>query len=127
MKERRSYEETNPLTKAANGLRQKQTEEEKRLWFKLRDKQACGVKFRRQEPIGTYIVDFVNYENKLIIEVDGNPHNEEAIKINDGYRTEWLKSQGFKVLRFWNCEIINDLEKVVEKIKEKLNNDFTLT
>ena len=110
----------NPITEAAKELRQRQTEAEKRLRFKLRDKQACGVKFRRQEPIGTYIVDFVNYENKLIFEVDGDHHTETEVKINDAYRTQWLESEGYRIIRFWNSEIISDLEKVIEKIKVNL-------
>ena len=112
--------EENPITRAAKELRRRQTESEKRLWFKLRDNQACGVKFRRQEPIGTYIVDFVNYEKKLIVEVDGNHHTETEVKINDSYRTQWLKSEGYRILRFWNYEVINNLEKVIEKIKVNL-------
>jgi very-short-patch-repair endonuclease len=115
--------EENPITRAAKELRRRQTETEKRLWFKLRDNQACGVKFRRQEPIGKYIVDFVNYENKLIIEVDGNHHTETEVKINDADRTRWLKSEGFKILRFWNSEIMRNLEKVIEKIKENLQQE----
>jgi len=112
--------EENPITRAAKELRRRQTEAEKRLWFKLRDNQTCGVKFRRQEPIGKYIVDFVNYENKLIVEVDGNHHTETETKIDDIYRANWLKSEGFRILRFWNSEIISNLEKVIEKIKVNL-------
>jgi len=78
----------NPITEAAKGLRQRPTEAEKKLWGKLKAKKNNGVKFRRQEPIGSYIVDFVGFENKLIIEFDGNPHKEKEVKINDMYRTE---------------------------------------
>jgi very-short-patch-repair endonuclease len=112
--------DNNPITKAAKELRQRQTDAERRLWFKLRDKQTCGIKFRRQEPIGSFIVDFVNYEKKLIIEIDGNPHRETKTRINDNYRTQWLQSQDYKVLRFWNAEIVDDIEKVVSKIKSYL-------
>ena len=112
------------MSLAARELRQKQTEAEKRLWFKLRDKQACGIKFRRQEPIGAYIVDFVNFDYKMIVEIDGSPHNKTETKINDGYRTQWLQSEGFKVLRFWNSEILNDINGTVEKIKDILNQCF---
>ena len=105
---------------AAKELRQRQTEAEKRLWFKLRDKRICGVKFRRQEPIGSFIVDFVNYDKKLVIEIDGSPHNETEVKLNDNQRTLWLQSEGFKVLRFWNAEIMDNLNKVVEKIRYNL-------
>jgi very-short-patch-repair endonuclease len=108
------------LTEAAKQLRKRQTEAEKRLWFKLRDKQLKDVKFRRQVPIGNYIVDFVSFEKKLIIEIDGNPHRETQTRVNDTQRSLWLQEQGFKVLRFWNSEIENNLDKVVRKIKDTL-------
>jgi very-short-patch-repair endonuclease len=112
--------EEKPIKQAARELRYKQTEAERRLWFKLRDQQLDDVKFRRQEPIGSYIVDFVSFEKKLVIEIDGNPHRERETKINDGFRTQWLKSRGYKVLRFWNSEIINHLDDVVNKIRDYL-------
>ena len=108
------------MTEAAKELGQRQTEAEKQLWIMLKAKRFHGAKFRRQEPIGNYIVDFVNYENKLIIEVDGGPHNKTEVQINDTFRTLWLKSQGFNVLRFWNREILNNIEVVLEKIKESM-------
>jgi len=108
------------LTEAARQLRKRQTEAEKRLWFKLRDKQLKDVKFRRQEPIGSYVVDFVSFEKKLIIEIDGNPHRETQTRVNDKQRSLWLLQQGFKVLRFWNSEIENNLDKVVSKIKDSV-------
>jgi 5-methyltetrahydrofolate--homocysteine methyltransferase len=108
------------ITEAAKELRQKQTEAEKILWFKLRDKQMDRVKFRRQEPIGNYIVDFVNFEKKLVIEIDGSPHRETIVKINDKQRTSWLKSEGSRIIRFWNADILNDIEGVMEKIKGNL-------
>jgi len=107
----------NPIVDAAKELRKNQTEAEKRLWFKLREKQLCGVKFRRQEPIGNYIVDFVSFENKLVIEIDGSPHKKTETKLNDHQRTLWLQSEGFKVLRFWNGDILNNLEVVINRIK----------
>ena len=110
----------NPIADAAKELRKSQTEAEKRLWFKLREKQLCGVKFRRQEPIGNYIVDFVSFENKLVIEVDGSPHKKTETKRNDRQKTLWLQSEGFKVLRFWNGDILNNLEGVIKMIKGNL-------
>ena len=68
-----------------------------------------GIKFRRQQPIGDYIVDFVAFEKRLVIEVDGGQHAEEE-KDNDMRRDEWLRSQGFRVLRFWNTEVLQNLE-----------------
>ncbi len=78
------------------------------------------MKFRRQEPIGSYIVDFVNYENKLVIEVDGSRHKETETKINDNYRTEWLRSEGFKILRFWNSEVLKNTKAVLDEINNSL-------
>jgi very-short-patch-repair endonuclease len=108
------------IAEAARELRQRQTEAEKLLWARLRDRQLCGVKFRRQEPIGNYIVDFVSFETKLILEIDGNPHKEMETKINDNQRTLWLQGEGFRVLRFWNADILNDVKGVLEKIKGNL-------
>jgi very-short-patch-repair endonuclease len=110
----------NPIADAAKELRKSQTEAEKRLWFKLREKQLCGVKIRRQEPIGNYIVDFVSFENKLVIEVDGSPHKKTETKRNDRQKTLWLQSEGFKVLRFWNGDILNNLEGVIKMITGNL-------
>ena len=110
----------NLIAEAAKELRQRQTEAEKRLWFKLRDKQLCGAKFRRQEPVGNYIIDFVCFEKKLVLEIDGNPHTQMEVKRNDNQRTLWLQSEGFRVLRFWNADILNNVEGVLEKIKDDL-------
>jgi very-short-patch-repair endonuclease len=106
----------NVITKAAKDLRQKQTEAEQMLWRRIRNKQLNGIKFRRQEPLGSYIVDFVSFEKKLIIEIDGSPHNEEQINKNDKQRSLWLRGEGFKVLRFWNSEIVRDIEGALTKI-----------
>ena len=75
-----------------------------------------GIKVRRQQPIGDYIVDFVAFEKRLVIEVDGGQHAEEE-KDNDMRRDEWLRSQGFRVLRFWNTEVLQNLEGVLETIR----------
>ena len=88
------------LTHLARRLRRESTEAEKLLWSYLRRKSLFGFKFRRQEQIGDYIVDFVCYEKKLIIVLDGGHHNQDETKINDDRRQIWLKSQNFKVIRF---------------------------
>ena len=111
-----------PVT-VARGLRQKQTEAEKLLWFKLRNKQLGGVKFRRQQPIGNYIVDFICFEKKLIIEIDGGQHNEALIKENDIQRTKWLEAEGYRVLRFWNSDVMNNAEGVLESISGVLTRE----
>jgi very-short-patch-repair endonuclease len=107
------------LTDAAKELRKNATEAEKFLWQRLHAKQLHGFKFRRQEQIGRFIVDFVCYERKLIVEADGGQHAVELEK--DAERTAWLHSQGFKVLRFWNHEILTNLEGVLMEIEQHLN------
>jgi very-short-patch-repair endonuclease len=76
-----------------------------------------GIKFRRQEPIGNYIVDFVAYDKRIVIELDGGQHAEEE-KEKDRRRDEWLNSQGFRVMRFWNNEVLENLEGVLEAIRD---------
>jgi very-short-patch-repair endonuclease len=107
----------NNLTYFAKNLRKRSTDVENLLWRHLRARQIEGIKFRRQCPIGKYIVDFVCFESKIIIEVDGGQHSIEREK--DKERDEWLKSQGFKVLRFWNNEVLTNIEGVLEVIRDK--------
>ena len=82
----------------------------------MKGKNLEGIKFRRQEPIGDYIVDFVAFEKRLVIEVDGGQHAEDE-KDSDMRRDAWLRSQGFRVLRFWNNEVLQNLEGVLETIR----------
>ncbi|MCJ7832999.1 MAG: DUF559 domain-containing protein [Deltaproteobacteria bacterium] len=103
-----------PLRNAAKNLRKQATNTELSLWFYLQAKQLDGIKFRRQQPIGKYIVDFVCFEKKIIIEVDGGQHLESE---NDKNRDEWLAKQGFKVLRFWNNEVLTNMIGVLEVIR----------
>jgi len=97
-------------------LRNNTPDTEKFLWKYLRLKQIEGLKFRRQQPIGNYIVDFVCLEKRLIIELDGGQHAEEIEK--DKKREKWLKEQGFKVLRFWNTDVLTNIEGVIEEIRQ---------
>ena len=85
------------------------------MWSRLRAEQLEGLKFRRQQLIGNYIIDFVCFEKKIVIEVDGGQHAIEKGK--DSIRDEWLKGQGFKVLRFWNNEVLMNIESVLEVIR----------
>ncbi|MFZ3019075.1 MAG: succinate dehydrogenase assembly factor 2 [Gallionella sp.] len=101
----------------AKQLRRTMTDAEKLLWFRLRDHRFCGVKFKRQQPLGDYIVDFVSFEKKLVIEVDGGQHFESE---SDRRRDIWLRNQGFEVLRFWNNEVLGQTESVMEKIFQVL-------
>jgi very-short-patch-repair endonuclease len=103
----------------ARHLRISQTEVEKRLWYRLRNRQICGCKFRRQESIGRYIVDFACFERSLVIELDGGQHAAETAK--DESRTRWLESQGYFVLRFWNNDVIDNIDGVLDRIAEELN------
>ena len=107
-------------TTLARELRKRQTDAERALWNKLRSKQIEGVKFRRQQPIGPYIVDFVSLERKLIIEIDGGQHNERKVREKDQEREEWLKEKGYQTLRFWNNDVLTNIEGVLERIKENL-------
>lgn len=97
-------------------LRQNSTEVEKRLWFELRD-MKLGPKFKRQHSIGGYITDFYCAKYKLIIELDGEIHNSEAAKEYDSIRDRYFEDLNYKVLRFLNTEVENNIEKVLEKIK----------
>jgi len=107
------------MTKLAKGLRKRSTEAEITIWQKIRSKQLNGHKFKRQQPIGNYIVDFVCFDRKLIIEIDGGQHAIEKEK--DQQRELWLQSEGFAILRFWNTEIFENIDGVLASIMEKLN------
>jgi very-short-patch-repair endonuclease len=88
------------------------TDAELRLWFRVRAGKL-GVRFRRQEPIGRYIVDFVCRSRRLIVEVDGSQHLESA---QDRQRDTWLRAQGYEVLRFWNSDVLLHTDNVIETI-----------
>jgi very-short-patch-repair endonuclease len=102
--------------KNAKQLRGLQTEAEQKLWSFLRNKQLKGKKFRRQHAIADYVVDFYCHEGKLAIELDGNYHNSEESKEYDKARTILLNEYGITVLRFWNEEVMKEVERVLEKI-----------
>ena len=99
----------------AKALRTNQTEAEQRLWYHLRAHRFMDLKFKRQKPIGCYIVDFVCVERLLIIEIDGGQHAEQVDY--DKRRDAWLRSQGYTVLRFWNNEVMQQLEGVLEQMR----------
>ncbi|HDZ8929086.1 endonuclease domain-containing protein [Aeromonas dhakensis] len=102
---------THPFAKR---MRREATLAEQKLWLQLRDRRLAGVKFRRQMPIGPYIVDFISLEQRLIIEVDGAQHNEPAERQYDGARTAYLNQQGFRVIRVWNNDVLSRMEAVLE-------------
>ena len=97
-------------------MRSNMTDEERKLWEILRAHRFYGYKFKRQVLIGNYIVDFLCPEKNLIIEIDGGQHNEPSNIEYDEKRTEYLKQQGYKVLRFWNDEVWNNFADVIDKI-----------
>ena len=108
----------NKLTAYARALRKNQTDVERIVWNQLKSRKISGYKFRRQQPIGPYIVDFINFEKKLNIELDGSQH--AANKDKDKIRDSWLNSQGYQVLRFWNNEVFDNLDGVLTVIQGRL-------
>jgi very-short-patch-repair endonuclease len=114
-------------TEIARKLRKNLTDAEKYLWKRLRFKQLAGLKFRRQQPIGNYIVDFVCFERRIAIEIDGGQHAEDHKKSKDIKRDSWLRQQGFKVLRFWNNEALKNINGVLEVIMKEFLSHPPLT
>jgi very-short-patch-repair endonuclease len=107
-----------PLARSRE-LRRDSTDAEKRLWSLLRNRNLEGWKFRRQVPIDSFIVDFCCIEARLIVELDGGQHADEK-KCYDDLRTQQLKGLGFRVLRFWNSEVLQETEGVIQEIGRML-------
>jgi len=103
----------------ARELRNNPTDAEGTLWRRLRLRQLAGLKFRRQQSIGNYIVDFVCLDKRLIVEVDGGHHAQQACR--DSIRDSWLRTQKFKVLRFWDNEVLNETDAVLQAILNVLD------
>jgi very-short-patch-repair endonuclease len=101
----------------ARELRHNGTEAERQLWGCLKNRQLAGIKFRRQQTIETYIVDFVSFEKRIIIELDGGQHVEK--KQNDQMRDGCLRKNGFTVVRFWNNDVFENIEAVLEVIRRR--------
>ncbi len=110
------------MTKAASArrLRRDETAAERKLWSALRNRQLGGHKFRRQVPLGRFVADFACYDEKLVVELDGGQHAER--QDGDVERTAWLENKGFRVLRFWNNEVLENLEGVLTTIAQALEN-----
>ena len=102
----------------ARRLRRNETAAERMLWERLRNRQLGGHKFRRQVPLGKFVADFACYDEKLVVEVDGGQHAE--CQDDDAARTRWLESRGFRVLRFWNHEVSENLQGVLTVIVQAL-------
>jgi len=107
------------LQQRAKQMRKAMTPAERKLWYALRGRRLSGYKFRRQVPIGNYIADFVCLRPKLIVEVDGGQHNNNSY---DKVRDNWLRAQGFRVTRFWNPDVLKNLNATVETILNELKN-----
>ena len=128
VKERNSSEVSRPPLSLLRGdqqtkersraLRKNATDAELVLWHHIRRRQLNGHRFRRQQPIGPYIVDFYCFERQLIIEVDGGQHTER--QDYDQKRTLWLEQNGLRVMRVWNHDVMNQLDTVLEAILEAL-------
>jgi very-short-patch-repair endonuclease len=101
-----------PIT-FARSLRRNSTDAERRLWYHLRSRRLAGLRFRRQQPLGPYIIDFICFEKTLIVEIDGGQHLQaEADKTRD----RWLHDHGFLVLRFWNNETLTQTQAILQQI-----------
>nr|QDP22340.1 endonuclease domain-containing protein [Bradyrhizobium cosmicum] len=105
---------------AAKRLRANTTPHERVLWRALKELPIEGSHFRRQAPIGPYVVDFFCPAKSLIVELDGGHHNEDETAKRDGARQSWLENEGYRVIRFWNSEITADLTAVLERIYVEL-------
>lgn len=100
----------------AKTMRSQLTEAEQRLWYYLRAQRFMGLKFKRQKPIGPFIVDFICLELGLIVEADGGQHGDEP----DRQRDAWLRERGYTVLHFWNNEVLRDTGAVLESIRQRV-------
>jgi len=104
----------------ARKLRRDSTDAEAKVWRQLRSRQFGGAKFRRQHPLGPYILDFYCHEHSLVIEVDGGQHYDKDQARRDVERTSWLEARGLRILRFSNLEVLNEIESVLERIRLEL-------
>jgi very-short-patch-repair endonuclease len=112
------YKEEMLLTEYAKGHRKNQTDAEILLWKHLRRHQLDNTGFRRQQPVGPFIPDFISFGARIVIELDGGQHSQLAIQ--DHKRDQWFEDQGFQVLRFWNNEVLGNIEGVLNTIFQEL-------
>jgi very-short-patch-repair endonuclease len=103
----------------ARRLRRDQTDAERALWFRLRDRRLSGLKFRRQMPVDRYVVDFCCESARLIVEVDGGQHGSRSAR--DVQRTATLEARGYLIIRFWNSEVLRNVDGVLQAIVETAN------
>ena len=106
-------------TGRARALRRRMTDAEKLIWSRIRDRRLSRVKFKRQHSLCGYIVDFVALDLKLVVEIDGGQHGERVIE--DEARTRVLEESGYNVVRFWNHDVLGNIEGVLEALVQELN------
>ena len=104
----------------ARKLRRDQTDAERRIWSRLRNRRVRGCKFRRQFPIGPYYGDFVCLEIGLVVELDGGQHNDERHRRSDAIRSDLLVARGFEVLRFWDNDVMRDTDAIIAVIARRI-------
>ena len=113
-----------PQRANARTMRRIPTDAERKFWWRVRDRRLGGYKFKRQFLIGPYIADFACLERKLIVELDGGQH---ATQISyDNRRSDFLRAQGFHILRFWNTDVLSNLDDIVEIVLQALSAPLTL-
>jgi very-short-patch-repair endonuclease len=110
------------LTTRARALRARMTNAERKLWYALRDRRFADFKFRRQVPVGPFIADFVCFSEWLVVEVDGGQHDDS---LQDKRRDRWFKANDFRVLRFWNNEVLSNLEGVMTVLAAELKVEWS--
>jgi len=115
------------MKKFRQDLRRNQTEAEKTFWTYVRGKRFLGLKFFRQYSIGPYILDFYCPKLRLAIELDGGQHAQDGNREYDAVRAEYLRMQGIEVMRFWNNEVLQNIDGVLAKIAEKVTPSIPLT
>ena len=107
---------TNIMSERARRLRREKTDAERKLWRELRELNRQGFHFRQQAPVGPYIADFADHTAKLVIEVDGGQHGEPEGLKSDAARTHWLQANGYRVMRFWNSDVLGNPLAVMDAI-----------
>jgi very-short-patch-repair endonuclease len=110
------FSRTADMTPRARRLRSDMTEAEKKLWYALRRDQLNGLSFRRQHPVGPYVLDFYCPALRLAVELDGGQHGEDDTRSRDERRARWLASRGIEIARFWNNDVLGNLEGVLGEI-----------
>ncbi len=110
------------MRRRARVLRINMTNAERKLWYALRDRRFAGIKFRRQVPLGPFIADFVCFEQRLVIEVDGGQH---ADSVQDRRRDRWFAANEFRVVRFWNNQVLSNLEGVMTVLAQTLKVEWS--